>query len=79
MLDAEARARLAKGRNILAFCNLLTVDSHQAHLVMLDRLVQTAQSAIAIVGNGMCSSGRIVNYLKAMLGDAQHDVLFVGY
>lgn len=27
----------------------------------------------------MCSSGRIVNYLKAMLGDAQHGVLFVGY
>lgn len=27
----------------------------------------------------MCSSGRIVNYLKAMLGDERHDVLFVGY
>ncbi|SDI51646.1 metallo-beta-lactamase family protein [Pseudomonas flavescens] len=27
----------------------------------------------------MCSSGRIVNYLKAMLGDPRHDVLFVGY
>lgn len=27
----------------------------------------------------MCSSGRIVNYLKAMLGDPRHHVLFVGY
>ena len=27
----------------------------------------------------MCSSGRIVNYLKAMLGDSRHNVLFVGY
>ena len=27
----------------------------------------------------MCSGGRIVNYLKAMLGDARHDVLFCGY
>lgn len=27
----------------------------------------------------MCTSGRIVNYLKAMLGDPRHDVLFVGY
>jgi metallo-beta-lactamase family protein len=27
----------------------------------------------------MCSSGRIVNYLKAMLSDERHDVLFVGY
>ncbi|UYP28934.1 MBL fold metallo-hydrolase [Pseudomonas sp. Z8(2022)] len=77
--DAEARARLAKGRNPLAFRNLLTVDSHQAHLAMVNRLAKTAQPAIVIAGNGMCSSGRIVNYLKAMLGDARHDVLFVGY
>lgn len=77
--DAEARARLAKGRNPLAFRNLLTVDSHQAHLAMVNRLAQTTQPAIVIAGNGMCSSGRIVNYLKAMLGDERHDVLFVGY
>lgn len=77
--DAEARARLVKGRNPLAFSNLLTVDSHQAHLAMVSRLAQTAQPAIVIAGNGMCSSGRIVNYLKAMLGDTRHDVLFVGY
>ncbi|MDH1560789.1 MBL fold metallo-hydrolase [Pseudomonas chengduensis] len=77
--DAEARARLAKGRNPLAFRNLLTVDSHQAHLAMVNRLTQTAQPAIVIAGNGMCLSGRIVNYLKAMLGDTRHDVLFVGY
>ncbi|KAE8245085.1 hypothetical protein A4X13_0g6092, partial [Tilletia indica] len=77
--DAEARARLAKGRNPLAFRNLLTVDSHQAHLAMVNRLSQTAQPAIVIAGNGMCSSGRIVNYLKAMLSDERHDVLFVGY
>ena len=77
--DAEARARLAKGRNPLAFRNLLTVDSHQAHLAMVNRLTQTAQPAIVIAGNGMCSSWRIFNYLKAMLGDELHDVLFVGY
>lgn len=32
-----------------------------------------------ISGNGMCSRGRIVNYLKAMLGDSRHNVVFVGY
>ncbi|WAJ35842.1 MBL fold metallo-hydrolase [Pseudomonas sp. GOM7] len=77
--DAEARARLTKGRNPLAFRNLLTVDSHKAHLAMVNRLKQAAQPAIVIAGSGMCSSGRIVNYLKAMLGDERHDVLFVGY
>ncbi len=77
--DAEALSRLKKGRNPLAFRNLLTVDSHQAHLAMVNRLAQTSQPAIVIAGNGMCSSGRIVNYLKAMLGNDRHDVLFVGY
>ena len=72
-------SRLKKGRNPLAFRNLLTVDTHKAHLAMVNRLTQTAQPAIVIAGNGMCSSGRIVNYLKAMLSDARHDVLFVGY
>lgn len=77
--DMEARARLKDGRNPLAFRNLLTVDNHKAHQAMVNRLAQTAQPAIVIAGNGMCSSGRIVNYLKAMLGDERHDVLFVGY
>lgn len=77
--DAEAVARVRKGRKPLAFTNLLTVDSHQAHLSMVARLAETAQPAIVIAGGGMCSSGRIVNYLKAMLHDRRHDVLFVGY
>lgn len=77
--DAEAQSRLKKGRNPLSFRNLLTVDSHKAHLAMVNRLAQTAQPAIVIAGNGMCSSGRIVNYLKAMLADPRHDILFVGY
>jgi metallo-beta-lactamase family protein len=77
--DNEALQRVKQGRNPLGFSNLLTVDSHQTHLAMVNRLVQTAQPAIVIAGNGMCSSGRIVNYLKAMLHDPRHDVLFVGY
>ena len=77
--DAEALARVRGGRKPLTFDNLLTVDSHQAHLAMVNRLARTAQPAIVITGSGMCSSGRIVNYLKAMLGDVRHNVLFVGY
>ncbi|QSL92055.1 MBL fold metallo-hydrolase [Ectopseudomonas toyotomiensis] len=77
--DDEALQRVKQGRKSLGFEQLLTVDSHQAHLAMVNRLAQTAQPAIVIAGNGMCSSGRIVNYLKAMLGDKRHNVLFVGY
>lgn len=77
--DDEALQRVKQGRKPLGFEQLLTVDSHQAHLAMVRHLAQTARPAIVIAGNGMCSSGRIVNYLKAMLGDKRHNVLFVGY
>lgn len=77
--DVEALARVRKGRKPLSFANLLTVDSHQAHLAMVRRLAETAQPAIVIAAGGMCAGGRIVDYLKAMLHDPRHDVLFVGY
>nr|WP_298113561.1 MBL fold metallo-hydrolase [uncultured Pseudomonas sp.] len=77
--DNEALQRVKRGRNPLGFEQLLTVDSHQAHLAMVRHLAATARPALVIAGSGMCSSGRIVNYLKAMLHDSRHDVLFVGY
>ncbi|MCQ4346619.1 MBL fold metallo-hydrolase [Pseudomonas stutzeri] len=77
--DAEAQRRLSKGRNPLQFANLLTVDSHEQHLAMVRHLGQSARPAIVIAASGMCSGGRIVNYLKAMLGDPRHNVLFVGH
>ncbi|MFZ3155516.1 MBL fold metallo-hydrolase RNA specificity domain-containing protein [Pseudomonas sp.] len=77
--DNEALQRVKQGRNPLGFEQLLTVDSHQAHLAMVRHLASTVRPAIVIAGNGMCSSGRIVNYLKAMLHDPRHDVLFIGY
>ena len=46
---------------------------------MVQVLAGSARPAIVIAASGMCSGGRIVNYLKAMLGDARHDVLFCGY
>jgi metallo-beta-lactamase family protein len=42
-------------------------------------LASTGRPAIVIAGHGMCVGGRIVNYLKAMLGDSRHNVLFAGY
>ncbi len=77
--NLEARERVEAGRNPLAFDNLIKIDSHTDHIAVLNHLTQTARPAIVIAGNGMCSGGRIVNYLKAMLHDPRHDVLFVGY
>jgi metallo-beta-lactamase family protein len=77
--DSEARRKLAAGRHPLAFEQLTTVDDHPTHLGAVDYLTRTARPAIVIAASGMCSGGRIVNYLKAMLADPRHDVLFVGY
>ncbi|TWD99231.1 metallo-beta-lactamase family protein [Pseudomonas sp. AG1028] len=77
--NEEAQARVQAGRKPLAFEQLITVDSHADHQRILNHLASSARPAIVIAGNGMCSSGRIVNYLKTMLGDPRHDVLFVGY
>lgn len=77
--NQEARERIQSGRRPLAFEQLITIDSHGDHQRIVTLLAQTARPAIVIAGGGMCSGGRVVNYLKAMLGDKRHNVLFVGY
>ena len=77
--DAEARRRTASGRHPLAFEQLYTVDGHDEHLQTVAYLARSARPAVVIAAGGMCSGGRIVNYLKAMIGDARHDIVFVGY
>lgn len=77
--NAEAKARLAEGRDPLGFSQLISVDTHARHQQVVNYLKSTGRPAIVIAGNGMCSGGRIVNYLKAMLGDSRHEVMFVGY
>ena len=77
--DQEARRKLAAGRHPLAFEQLTTGAAPAAHLRMVETLARSARPAIVIAASGMCSGGRIVNYLKAMLGDARHDVLFCGH
>lgn len=77
--NQEARERIQSGRRPLAFEQLVTIDSQSDHQSVVNHLAQTARPAIVIAGGGMCSGGRIVNYLRAMLGDKRHNVLFVGY
>lgn len=77
--DAEARQRDTHGRHPLSFRQLITVDSHPDHLKIVKHLAATANPAIIIAASGMCAGGRVVNYLKAMIEDPRHDILFVGY
>jgi metallo-beta-lactamase family protein len=77
--DKEAAERVSSGRLPLQFEQLIKIDSHAQHLHVVNYLASTGRPAIVIAGHGMCAGGRIVNYLKAMLGDSRHSVLFVGY
>lgn len=77
--DAEARQLLQAGDQPLVFDNLMTVADHDQHRWTVDYLKRKGSPAIVIAGSGMCTGGRVVNYLKSLLGDERTDVLFVGY
>lgn len=77
--DDEALARVRSGRQPLDFAQLVGIDEHEMHLENVRRLARSGEPAIVIAASGMCAGGRVVNYLKAMLGDPRHDVVFVGY
>jgi metallo-beta-lactamase family protein len=77
--DAEAQKKIRSGRHPLSFEQLTTIDTHQDHLQCVDYLKRKGRPCVVIAASGMCSGGRIVNYLRALLGDARTDVLFCGY
>ncbi|MBI5498023.1 MAG: MBL fold metallo-hydrolase [Deltaproteobacteria bacterium] len=75
LFDAPALAKLAAHDNPLDFKNLYavrrTADSFRIH--------EVRESMLVIAGSGMCTGGRIVNHLKALLPRPETCVLFVGY
>ena len=77
--DAEAHRRLRSGRKLFSFKQVRGIKSHAEHLEMVRKLSSTGKPAVVIAASGMCTGGRIVDYLEAMLGHARHDILFVGY
>ena len=77
--DAEAKETLTEGRHPLSFEQMTVIDSHHEHLQTVAYLKKSARPCVVIAAGGMCSGGRIINYLKALLGDERTDVLFVGY
>ncbi|WP_426416861.1 MBL fold metallo-hydrolase RNA specificity domain-containing protein [Aestuariirhabdus sp. LZHN29] len=77
--DKEAHQRLRQGRHPLAFEQLTTIDSHRSHQRLVSGLAQNPQPLVIIAASGMCAGGRIVNYLKALLGNPTTDLLLIGY
>lgn len=77
--DDEAKQRLADDRHPLNFERLHVVESHQQHEQIIELLRSSGEPAIVLAASGMCTGGRIVNYLKALLDDERTDIVFVGY
>jgi metallo-beta-lactamase family protein len=77
--DNEAKRKLAQGRHPLDFNQLITIDSHQDHLAVINYLDSVNKPAIIIAASGMCTGGRISNYLARFLSKPTTDILFVGY
>lgn len=68
-----------RGGASLLFDNLMTVADHKQHLWTVDYLRRKAPPAVVIAATGMCTVGRVVNYLKALAGDERTDIVFCGY
>ena len=77
--DNEAKKRVNQGRHPLDFDQLHTIDTYQEHKALINFLSSKQQPAIIIAASGMCTGGRIVNYLKQFLPDKTTDIIFVGY
>ncbi|WP_108947087.1 MBL fold metallo-hydrolase RNA specificity domain-containing protein [Shewanella halifaxensis] len=77
--DDEAKAVLKQQRHPLDFSQLYTIDSHQDHLAVINYLASRKKPAVVIAASGMCTGGRIVNYLQRFLTEPTADILFVGY
>ena len=77
--DAEARSRIAEQRHPLNFERLHVINSHAEHQRIINYLRQSGDPCIVIAASGMCTGGRMLNYLKALLPDPRTDVVFVGY
>ncbi len=77
--DKEARNKLKAGRHPLNFDSLTTINDHKTHQKMVHHLAKTSRPCIVLAASGMCTGGRIVNYLKALIEDPLTDIVFVGY
>ncbi len=75
----EAQHLMRTDDQPLVFENLTTVGHHREHRDTLDYLQNSKLPAIVIAGSGMCTGGRVVNYLKRFISNPNTDIVFVGY
>ena len=77
--NEEAQHTVSTESQALVFENLVTVGDHREHKSTVDYIAKHELPAIVVAGSGMCTGGRVVNYLKRFLDDPRTDIVFVGY
>jgi metallo-beta-lactamase family protein len=75
----EAQRVLTIDDQPLVFENLTTVRNYEEHSRLIAHIQRHELPAIVVAGSGMCTGGRIVNYLKRFVGQPETDIVFVGY
>jgi metallo-beta-lactamase family protein len=75
----EAQHVLTYDDQPLVFNNLVEINERDDHRDNIEYLRDTNLPAIVIAASGMCAGGRVVNYLKAFIGNPTTDVVFVGF
>lgn len=75
----EAQHLMRTDDQPLVFENLTTVGNHREHRDTLAYLAERKLPAIVVAGSGMCTGGRVVNYLKQFINEPTSDIVFVGY
>ncbi len=75
----EAKLRREQSRHPLAFDQCIMIENHKEHLALVNRIQVSGEPAIIIAASGMCTGGRILDYLYALLPDPRTDVIFAGF
>lgn len=75
----EAREILTVDNQPFVFKNLIEIGHAGESRGTVEYLKRSGKPAIVIAGSGMCTGGRIVEYLEAFLDKPNTDVVFVGY
>jgi len=73
--DEGARALVARNDDLLDYPNAVVTSNAKASLA----IEQAARPLMVVASNGMITGGRIVQHVKALIGDPGMTLLFVGY
>jgi metallo-beta-lactamase family protein len=77
--DEDAQELMRIDKQPLVFENLFEIDKHGMHQGSIDYLKKHRRPAVVIAGSGMCTGGRVLDWLKNFIGNPTTDVVFIGY